>query len=90
MHVFLDGIRPQDVRVEVVAGRLSSQEQLVNFVPVEARLNGQGTNPPADNVYEYYGEVVCKESGRLGITARVVPRNEYLTDSPKPKLISWW
>ncbi|MCM2271624.1 MAG: alpha-glucan family phosphorylase [candidate division Zixibacteria bacterium] len=90
MRVFLDGIRPQDVRVEVVAGRLSSQEQLVNFVPVEARLNGQGSNPPTDNVYEYYGEVVCKESGRLGITARVVPRNEYLTDSPKPKLISWW
>jgi starch phosphorylase len=90
MRIFLDGIRPQDVRVEVVAGPLTSQEQLVSFSPVEARLNGQGSNPPSDNVYEYHGEVICRESGRLGITARVVPRNEYLTDSPKPKLISWW
>ncbi|MBK7141508.1 MAG: alpha-glucan family phosphorylase [bacterium] len=90
LHVYLDGIKPQDVRVEVVAGRLTSQEQLVTFSPVEARLNGQASNPPSDNVFEYHGEVVCKESGRLGITARVVPRNEYLTDSPKPKMISWW
>jgi starch phosphorylase len=90
LHVYLDGIKPQDVRVEVVAGRLTSQEQLVSFAPAEAKLNGQATNPPSDNVYEYHGEVICKESGRLGITARVVPRNEYLTDSPKPKMISWW
>lgn len=90
LQIYLDSLRPQDVRVEIVAGRLSSHEQLVNFEPVEAKLNGQLANPPSDGIYEYHGEVICRESGRFGITARIVPRNEYLAESPKPKLISWW
>lgn len=88
MDVSLGDIHPDDVTVEIVSGQLNSQEQFLDFSPVPAALNG--TAPTDGGVYTYYGEVVCRESGRLGITARVVPRNENLLHTCRPKLISWW
>jgi len=87
MKVALGSIRPEDVSVEIVAGRLNSQEQFLEYAPVAATLNGDGEQ---DGVYSYTGEVICHESGRFGITARVVPRNEHLQHTRRPKLISWW
>ena len=87
LHVFLDAITPDDVRVEIVSGRLNSQEQLLNFSPVNADLDG---TQPHDGVYVYHGEIECRQSGRFGITARIIPKNENLLHTFKPKLISWW
>ena len=87
LHVFLDAITPDDVRVEIVSGRLNSQEQLLNFAPANAALDG---SQPQEGVFIYVGEIECRESGRFGITARVIPKNENLLHIFKPKLISWW
>ncbi|MDD3731092.1 MAG: hypothetical protein PHU88_01815 [candidate division Zixibacteria bacterium] len=87
LHVYLDAIAPDDVRVEIVSGRINAQEQLLNFSPISATLeNNQGK----DGLYIYQAEIECRESGRFGITARIIPKNENLLHTFKPKLISWW
>jgi starch phosphorylase len=88
MDVFLDSIQPEDVRVEIISGRLNSQEQLLNFSPALATLNGD--DPGGDGVYHYNCEITCRDSGRFGVTARVIPKNENLLHTFKPKMISWW
>jgi starch phosphorylase len=88
MKVDLGEISPNDVTVQIVSGQLNSQEQFLDSAPSAAQLNG---SPQGDKgVYGYRGEVTCYESGRLGITARVIPHNENLVHTFKPKLISWW
>jgi len=85
IDVVLGSIDPKDVAVEIVSGRLNSQEQILDYKPAVANLAG-GEN----GVYTFSGEVTCTESGRFGITARIVPKNENLPHTIKPKLISWW
>ena len=88
MKVDLGEISPNDVTVQIVSGQLNSQEQFLDSVPSVAQLNG---SPEGDKgIFGYRGEVTCFESGRLGITARVIPHNEHLVHTFKPKLISWW
>lgn len=86
IKVALGEISPDDVMVEIVSGRLNSQEQILSFEPVNATLSGNGEN----GVYTFSGEVTCGESGRFGITARIIPKNEDLPHTIKPKMISWW
>ncbi|MCP4685504.1 MAG: glycosyltransferase family 1 protein [bacterium] len=89
MKVQLGAITPDDVIVELVSGHLNSQEQFIEYAPTTAALNGEGHDSEG-GVYSYSGEVTCDESGRFGVTARVVPKNRHLLHSRKPKLISWW
>lgn len=86
IQVHLGEIKPEDIRVEVVSGRLNAQEQILGYTPIEADLNQK----PQDGTYTYTGTVTCAESGRFGITARVVPKNDDLPHTIKPKWISWW
>ncbi len=87
MTVHLGSITPEDIRVEVVTGNINSQDQLMNFTPV---ASGDSSNCRDDGTYVYTGEVECRESGRFGVTARVIPKNEHLVHTKRPKLISWW
>ncbi len=89
MQVQLGAIKPGDVTVEIVSGKLNSQEQFIEFSPLPAELNGSGESG-AGGIYSYNGIVTCHESGRFGITARVVPENEHLLHTKRPKMISWW
>jgi len=92
IKVFLGNITPDDVRVEVVSGRLSSQEQILDYTleaaVLAAALPQEG--PSNNSTYTFTGEVICRKSGRFGITARIVPKNENLPHTLKPKLIRWW
>lgn len=85
IDVTLGEINPSDVAVEIVSGRLNSQEEILHYEPSAAALIG-GDN----GVYTFSGEVICTESGRFGITARIIPKNENLPHTIKPKMISWW
>lgn len=89
IDVRLGSIEPSDVKVELVSGRLNSQEQLVTFRPVPANLVAS-PDGSADGVHTFSGEVICDESGRFGIRARVIPENKDLPHTFKPRLISWW
>ncbi len=88
MQVRLGELSCDDVKVEIVAGRLDSQEQFTEFAPEMAVLNG--SHSESDGIFSYHGEVTCIDSGRFGVTARVVPTNPNLAHSRRPKLISWW
>ncbi|UCC44307.1 MAG: alpha-glucan family phosphorylase [Candidatus Zixiibacteriota bacterium] len=88
MKVKLGDLAPEDVAVEIVAGHLDSQERFTDFSPAMAGLNG--SSPDAEGIYTYAGEVVCQKTGRFGISARVIPQNEHLLHTRRPKLINWW
>ena len=89
IRVHLGGLTPADVDVQLVAGRLNAQEQILDFQPTVAAA-GNSDQRAANGSYIFSGEVTCNESGRFGITARIIPRNEHLPHAFKPKLISWW
>jgi len=89
MKVSLGEISPDDVLVEVIAGNLNSLEQMDNYETVIAsKVDGDITL--AKGQFLYRTEVTCKESGRFGIAARILPRNENLISNRLPKLIKWW
>jgi starch phosphorylase len=87
VKVNLGEISPDDVEVQVIAGRLSSQEKLTNYEPMLATLKPNG-NEAGQHLFE--GEVICAQSGRFGISARIIPKNENMPHTLKPRLISWW
>ncbi|MCP4704768.1 MAG: glycosyltransferase family 1 protein, partial [candidate division Zixibacteria bacterium] len=89
LMIYLGDISPKDINVEVLAGNLNSLEQMNRYKPVTASLvNGDGS--PESGIYTYQSEVVCLESGRFGIAARVMPSNKNLIHNRIPKLIKWW
>jgi len=89
IDVNLGEISPDDVRIELVSGRLNAQEQITNFVPIV--LSQQPAKKDNQNgVYSFSGEVTLAESGRFGIAARVIPKSDTLPHTIRPKLISWW
>ena len=92
IKVFLGSITPDDVQVEIVAGKLNSREQILDYSPLAATLVAEPNQDSDSNngTYTFSGEVICNESGRFGITARIIPKNENLPHTLKPKLISWW
>ncbi len=89
IEVFLGEIGPDDVEVQIISGRLDSQEQIKDFQPAAAQTANNG-QPSNDGVYVFTGEVTCRESGRFGVTARIIPKNENMPHPFQPKLISWW
>jgi starch phosphorylase len=89
LKIILGEINPDDINVEVIAGNLNSLEQMSNYESVAAnRADGDQSLPKGQ--YLYKTEVICKESGRFGIAARIMPRNESLIHNKIPKLIKWW
>ncbi|HOP07065.1 MAG TPA: alpha-glucan family phosphorylase [candidate division Zixibacteria bacterium] len=88
IKVRLGEIAPSDVQIQIVSGRLNSQEQILHSQPIRATLDESAGS--SDGVYAFTGEVICRESGRFGITARIVPENPNLPHTIKPKLIQWW
>jgi starch phosphorylase len=91
IKVYLGDIKPDDIQVELVSGRLNSQEQILDYKPVAATLVDQVQQQDSQNGYfTFSGEVTCQQSGRFGITARIIPRNENLPHTFRPKMITWW
>ena len=91
ISVFLGDITPEDVEVQIISGQLNSQEHMKEYDPAHATLQSENNaGSPDDGVYTFTSEVTCRESGRFGITARIIPKNENLPHTIKPKLITWW
>lgn len=88
IRVNLGEITPDDVLVEMISGHLNSQEQLQDGSPTPAVLIESEENQ--NGIYTFASKVTCTESGRFGIAARVIPKNDNMPHTFKPKLISWW
>jgi starch phosphorylase len=84
-EVHLNGIRPQDVEVQIYAGRLDyegkfAQRETIVMRPVESMDDGWTV---------YVGEIEPAEAGRFGFTVRILPHHPLLLDSHSLGLIRW-
>lgn len=84
-EVHLNGIRPQDVEVQIYAGRLDfegkfAQRETSVMVPEGASKGVWQT---------FAGDVKPLEAGRFGFTVRILPNHPLLLDSHSLGLIRW-
>jgi len=68
VSVFLGGIPPEFVRVQVVSGSLNSAGKIVNGSSSDMNRTGM-----AEKEYLYEGQLECVESGSYGFRVRVIP-----------------
>ncbi len=85
VKVFLGDLSPDDVKVEVMRGHLDAQDQIVDSEIFVATLD----QSREDGQHIYHVDMVCTRSGRLGITARVLPNNNQHIIKHHPRLFSW-
>ncbi len=83
--VALGELAPEDVRVELYAGRLNAQQEFVDatiqpLTPADS--NGDGN-------HQFEGTFTCAEAGSHGYTLRVVPFHPDLRDPLETGLIHW-
>lgn len=68
-EVSLDGLDPEDVAVQVVSGRVGSDDRLEDFSIANLQADGVG----ADGRRRFMGEETLGVSGPVGYAVRVVP-----------------
>jgi starch phosphorylase len=84
-RVQLGSLKPDDVAVELYAGRVDAHDEIVDGKPVPMRPEPTGDN----GCYRYLGEVTLHKSGRHGFTIRVRPNHPDLSTPFVPGLIRW-
>lgn len=84
--VRLDGIRPDDVTVQIYYGPTDSWGNISNGVAVDMAYQGNG-NP--QEVCTFAGHVPCLNSGKCGFALRVLPKHEDMADPYEPGMILW-
>jgi len=84
-EVHLNGIRPQDVEVQIYAGRLDYEGKFAQ----RETVNMQATETTPDGWQIYTGKIQPTEAGRFGYTVRILPHHPLLLDSHSLGLIRW-
>jgi starch phosphorylase len=85
IKTFLGDLSPDDIKVEVIRGSLNAQDQMVAGEIFAAALD----ESMPDGHHLYRADIVCTRSGRMGITARVIPNNSRHIIKHHPRLIAW-
>jgi len=83
--IYLNGIRPEDVEVQIYSGRLNYEGK---FAQRETRVMQSAAATP-DGWHRYEGEIQPTEAGRFGFTVRILPHHPLLLDSHSLGLIRW-
>ena len=78
-------LSPEDLRVELYAGRLNADGDIEEPQIFEMK---PGNRSEDGYVYET-NAIPCCGSGRHGYTARVLPHHPDLKNSYSPRLITW-
>ena len=84
-NVFLNGIDPNSVTVEVYCGKLDEQGKMTNSLYTEMSLS----NTIGDSNYEYSSDLVIDDGGNYGYTFRVLPKHELLINKHDLSLCKW-
>lgn len=84
-HVRLGALAPEDVAVQVYGGRLTGTEDIDPGEIVSMRPAGS----PRDGAVPFHARVPCRQSGRYGLTVRVVPHDEELNHVHDMGLVVW-
>lgn len=85
VKVFLGDLTPDDVRIEVVRGSLNAQDQMIGTEVFTAALD----ESMPDGHHIYHVDMVSTRSGRMGVTARIVPNNGRHIIKHHPRLVAW-
>ncbi|SME91688.1 alpha-glucan family phosphorylase [Desulfovibrio gilichinskyi] len=84
-EVFLNGLKTEDVQVEIYAGPVSQDRAFLGrktIIMTPEEDLGAGW-------HLYQGEVLPNEAGRFGYTVRILPHHELLLDPHSLGLIHW-
>lgn len=84
VKVDLDGLTPQDVRVQAVVGKVESNRDLRQTEICELEhTEGEGS------VHTYKGCFDCETPGHRGYTVRIIPQNQFINVPSELKLVKW-
>lgn len=83
--VRLGDLEPDDVEVQLVAGRLDGDDELRELRPVSL----QAEPGPSDGLHRYSGTVAVERAGAIGYTVRILPRNRYLANPAELNLVRY-
>jgi starch phosphorylase len=82
----LGNLTPDDVEVQVYFGPYEKQEDpQYNFTVVMEAEKSNSQN----GIYKYIGYIKCKESGRIGYTIRILPKNALFIHPFELGLVYW-
>ncbi|HOE66754.1 MAG TPA: alpha-glucan family phosphorylase [Candidatus Hydrogenedentes bacterium] len=81
----LDGLKPDDVTVEIYHGDVDSYNRIIKGRADRMEL----VETVADNVYRFRGGILCDKTGQQGFTVRVIPHHADLMEKHETGLITW-
>ena len=84
-NVFLNGISPDSVTVEVYCGKLDETGKMTNSLYSEMNVSKDN----GDSNFEYSTELAIDEGGNYGYTFRVLPKNDLLINKQDLSLCKW-
>ncbi len=82
--VYLNDLTPSEVDVEVYYGHVNAHNEIIQSYSESMTM----TKDLGDGNYEYTCKLVCKYSGRFGMTARITPVGSQWTNSV-PGFMCW-
>jgi len=85
IEVYLNGIRPVDVKVEIYAGPLDNEGNFSQRTTTAMQPEG----PPREGWQRFQGRAHPAEAGRFGFTVRIVPNHPLMLDPHSLGLICW-
>jgi len=83
-RINLGGLSPQEVRVELYFGSISSSGTIENAGSVEMIPQSDGRS-----AVEYRGQIECAVTGRQGYTVRLLPKHPALIHPYVPGYLRW-
>lgn len=84
VKVFLNQLKPEEVEVQVYTGNVNVHNEIIT----SRSLNMRKVEDLGDGWYVYEHRMVCRNSGRFGLTARITPLGNEWTNSV-PGFICW-
>ncbi|WP_426520814.1 alpha-glucan family phosphorylase [Diaminobutyricibacter sp. McL0618] len=84
-RIQLNGLKPEDVAVQVVYGRSQSGDELTHVRIRDLEVDSVSA---LGGAVEYLGTVKLSRPGSFGYTVRIVPRNDLLLSSAELGLVS--
>jgi starch phosphorylase len=84
VKVFLNELKPSDVDVQIYTGNVNVHNEIIT----SSSLSMSVAEDLGNGYYMYECEVICKSSGRFGLTARITPVGDNWANSV-PGFICW-
>jgi starch phosphorylase len=83
-RLFLDGLTPEDVLVQVYFGTVGADDQIRDGHVVDLKMKEKNGSS-----YLFAGGIQLKTSGKVGLAVRVVPTHPDLVSFTLTKLVHW-